>query len=189
MIGAAWLLAAGLALAAPPADHASASAASAPVVVDVDRQNTLAELRERKIIAAGAEFWKPEDMALLGRLRRAEKRGAFALLREEIGNLRGFVVEHRTPKGRIPWLTKQGFDKFQFLSSQRARQYFEEQGVDAKFIFKLKDPLGKKLFTSKGILTPEGQELYERASSGISVRWMDPSGKVVSSGTPRPSDE
>src|SRR5581483_9081165 len=99
-MAAAWLLSAGLALAAEP----STSTASVSVVVDVERQNTLSEMRERKIVAPNAEFWKPEDVALLGRMRRAEKSGAFALLREEIGNLRGLTVEHRTPGGRIPWL-------------------------------------------------------------------------------------
>lgn len=182
MIPAALLLAAGLVFA----DDSATPPALSPIV-DVERQNLLVEMRERMIIPVSSEYWRPEDRVMLEHLRRVEKRDAFELLRGEVGSLRGLVVEHRSPDGRKLWLTKLGYERYQFLRSQKARQYFEDQGVEASIVFKLKDPLGKRIFTPKGILTPEGDDLYDRASDGLTIRWTDPfSGKIVSSGEARP---
>lgn len=180
---AAVFLAAGLVFSSVP----SPAGAEGTPVVDPQRQATLVEMRERGILGPSSEYWRAEDVALLNKLRRAETNGAFDLIREELGTLRGMAVEHRASGGPVLRLTKRGYDRYEFLKSQKARQYFEDQGVEASRIFKLKDPLDKRLFTTKGILTPEGEDLYDRAALGIAVRWMDESGKIQSSDSPRQS--
>ena len=61
--------------------------------------------------------------------------GAFAVIREHVGHLRGFVVIRREKGVRQPLLTKAGFLEYIFLKSQLARKFFEKRGTDAKFVF------------------------------------------------------
>lgn len=171
MIAAGLTLAAGLAFAAEPSAAPSASAVG-------ERQEILAELRERGILPPAADSWGPREEALLARMRRAEARGALDVLREEAPALRGLAVSHRSGLRKIPRLTKAGFEKYVFFQSQRARKYFEDQGADAKDIFRLRSLDGRRLFDRKGILTPEGEELYDRVLEGRMALWKDPWGKT-----------
>ena len=146
----------------------------------------LAELWQRRIISPDVDQWSPQDMDLLVRIRNAEAFGAFAYLRLRLRTLRGFAVDYR-PSGSSTTrlrLTKEGFVRYLSLKSQEALAYFESRDVEAKWVFKLRDLDGHRLFGEEGQLTPEGEALYSLAASGKPAYWKSPNGEI--SGNRRP---
>ncbi len=186
---AAWLAAAGVAVAAPETPAPKLSTApgrpSEPAPpVSGSAGNILAEMWQRKVLSPESTQWSPEDMRLLLRVRRAESDGAIEFLKSRVG-LAGYAVEHR-PAGKPPKLrlTRPGLDRYWFLKTQEAIRFFEMREIDAKWIFGLQDLPGRALFTAGGLLTPEGEALYERARIGLPAHWRLPDGQVK--GTTRP---
>jgi hypothetical protein len=139
----------------------------------VERQNTLAEMWQRRIIGADATRWSAEEQVLLERMRRAEKGGAVGFLRKR-GGLKGWVFESK-PSG-VPRLTKEGHERYVFLKSQEAVRYFESREVPAKSIFLLRDQAQQPLFEGEGTLTEAGEALFDLAASGQPAFWLTPEG-------------
>lgn len=160
---------------------ASVVRAVAPDVGEADRRKALAEMRQRRILAADAKVFSPQDRALWARMRRAEELGAREFLREKFKTLKGFAVERSTPGVKAILLTRQGFERYLFAKSQDAIQYFEGKGVDPKWAFHLRDLEGRKLFEPDGLLTEDGDELYSAARAGSEVFWRNPAGQVQGS--------
>lgn len=141
---------------------------------------------ERGVIVRGERQWEPEDMRLLERMREAEQLKAFDLLRERAGTLRGLAVNRKLDDGRRAlWLTRAGYERYRYLKSQQARRYFEQKGTDAKWVFKVRDMDGKKLFEATGMLSEAGDALYTRILLGLPADWLDANGEPRSSGRPK----
>lgn len=171
---------------AAPAETMSAAPAS-------EKRLLLTELWQRRIISSETDRYAPEDLALLERLREAERAGALAELRRTYaGNVNGLVATYKIPSvtgGRSSEglrLTREGFDKWLFLRSQKALEYFQSKDVDAKWAFMLTDLSGKKLFEQTGLLTPAGDALYSRVALGLSAEWRLPDGTVAGNRPHRP---
>lgn len=171
---------------AAPAETLTAAPAS-------DKRVLLTELWQRRIISSETDRYAPEDLALLERLRDAERAGAVAELRRTYaGNIKGLVASYKIPSvtgGRSTEglrLTREGFDKWLFLRSQKALEYFQSKDVDAKWAFSLTDLSGKKLFEQTGLLTPAGDALYSRVALGLSAEWRLPDGTVAGNRPHRP---
>ncbi len=150
-------------------------------VVESGRQNVLAEMWQRRILATDASQWSPEDMALLLRMRGAEAGDALAVLRRKFHTLKGFTVVHKTPgSGRIQVrLTKEGFDRYLATKTQDALLYFESRDVGAKWAYQLTDLKGLPLFhRGSGLLTEAGDALYTKAAAGQPAWWRTPNGEV-----------
>lgn len=147
--------------------------------ISAERQRTLIEMRDRRIVPSGANDWNDQDSSLLDHIHRAETSGAIEMLRQKAGSLQGYAVPHRFGNYRGLWLTKAGYERYASIRAQGAIRYFEDQGTPFKFIFQLKNVEAKSLFDDKGLLTPAGDELYNQILAGKTVRWMDYSGQVT----------
>lgn len=146
-----------------------------------EKQNTLAEMWQRRILPTDSTSWSPEDMALLGRIRSAEKLGAFKLLRKRYGSLKPFTVVY---KGSTR-LTKPGYEKYLFTKSQDALRWFERREVPAKDAYQLKNEDGKPLFDGSGRLTEAGDVLYTRVVHNLPAYWVLPSGETQGNRPPK----
>jgi len=151
-------------------------------VVSPDEQRLLIELWVRHVTDRGAKTYESEDLALLERMRDAEKLGAFDLLRDKLGGLGRYAVEHRVGSERVLWLTKEGFNRYVFLKSQTALKYFEKRGTPAKFIFQIRTMEGKRIFDPTGTLTPQGEALYNQILRRRVVQWHGANGDLMSNG-------
>lgn len=138
-----------------------------------EKQNLLAEFWQRRIISTDASSWSPEDLALLQRIRGAERLGALPLLKKKFGSLKAFTVVH---KGTTR-LTRPGYEKYLFLKSQDAVKWFEAKEVDAKWVYQLKDEKGKDVFDGNGLLTEDGDVLFTRVTHNLPTYWVLPSGE------------
>lgn len=166
--------------AAVPEESVARPAPAAPPV-SAERQGVLVEMRERGILEPGALGWSPHELDLLERARKAERSGAFDLLRAHLGDLRGYAVVRRPAPGiRQLRLTRAGYERYLFLKSQLARQYLESRGGDAKRVFRFSDVRGRLLFDDKGLLTQDGEDFYERAARAERVGWRDETGSLRS---------
>ena len=164
----------------------AAACAAAPAVPAAD--GALAEMRARRVVAKDAASWTPEQAATLKRLRQAETMGALQFLRDHTGTLDGSAVELASDKGyKRLILTVEGHERFLFILSQEARQFFEAKGAEAKWVFKITALDGKRLFDDDGLLTPEGVDLYLKARRKLPVFWHSTDGRTV--GTVRPPKE
>ncbi|MBI5201468.1 MAG: hypothetical protein HY925_07790 [Elusimicrobia bacterium] len=151
-----------------------------------DKQAMLSELQERGIVDKNLREWEPGDMQLLLRIQEAERLRAFDMLQSRAGTLRGYAINKRLPDGtRVLWLTKAGFERYFFLKSQQARQYFEVKGTDAKWVYRMRNVKGKKLFDVSGMLTPEGDALYTRVLLGLPAEWVGGDGVTRSNVRPK----
>jgi len=152
-----------------------------------ERAANLAEMKRRRVAAPDQEDYSAEEYTQLLRLREAQALGAFSLLREKLGTLKGCAIETRDADG-LPdaWLTLEGYRRYLFYKSQAARYYFETHGAEAKTAFRLKDLRGKPLFDVRGMLTQEGDAVYSRIQRGLPTWWKDPEGKVGGSARPPP---
>jgi hypothetical protein len=183
----------GTVFAADPApEHLAPVETLAPAAkpAETARQNTLAEMRARRIVPADAAQWTSEDAELLERMRTAESRDAVALLRRKAEYSPSFVVAYRSAGSSfaVRRLTKAGFEAWLSLRSQDAIDYFEEKGADAKWVFKLVSMEGKALFDGSGRLTPAGQRVYDRALLKLPVWWKTPVGEVFGTRPPPRTD-
>ncbi|MBI3550231.1 MAG: hypothetical protein HY078_14425 [Elusimicrobia bacterium] len=158
-----------------------------PSVVTVSSQQVLAEMRERRIIDKGVETWTADDKDILERARLAENMGAFDFLREARGRrLRGLIVIRKEPgEGRRPLLTKAGFQEYIFIKSQKARTFFEKR-TDAKFVFGVTTMDGKKIFDNRGLLSADGDFLFNQILGGSIVKWKEPNGTERSNAARKP---
>ncbi|MEI8191547.1 MAG: hypothetical protein WCI75_17670, partial [candidate division NC10 bacterium] len=145
-------------------------------------------MKRRRIVPPEQEDYSADDYTQLLRVREAESLGAFSLLREKLGTLKGCAIETHDAEG-LPgvWLTLEGYRKYLFFKSQTARYYFETHGADAKDAFRLKDLRGKPLFDARGMLSQEGDAVYNHIQRGLPTWWRHPDGKV--GGTVRPPPE
>ena len=180
------LLALALALPAPAGElgghEQPAAAPAAPA--DDGRRATLEELWQRRLLPPDQSSWAPQDMELLARIRRDE-RDAIRYLKGRPGGIRPWTARARSGGPfAAPKLTKEGYERYLFLISQDALEYFESKGADAKWAFKLKDWDGKPMFDGAGRITDEGARVYERARLNLEVFWKAPDGQVY--GTRRP---
>lgn len=167
-------------------DVAQSTSSPTSASLNPDDPEVAEELKIRRVLEPGVERGSPEDAALLVRIREAQTMGALDLLREHVVTLRGYAVRYKSGGAqRRLWLTKAGFQKYQFLKSQLARKYFEDRGTDAKFAFQLRDLNGKRLFDGKGNLTRAGDALYNRIRQGLPCKWRNPNGEEV--GNTRPA--
>jgi hypothetical protein len=142
---------------------------------------TLAEMWQRRILSMDATSWSPEDMALLKRIRGAEKLGAFPLLRKRFGTLKPYTVVH---KGTTR-LTKPGYEKYLFAKTQDALRWFETREIPAKDAYQLKTEDGKPVFDGAGHLTEAGDVLYTRVLHNLPTYWVLPSGEVQGNRPPK----
>jgi hypothetical protein len=172
-----------LALALPAAagdlgGHAPPPTAAEQAPPADERKTTLEEMWQRRLLPPDQSSWAPQDFALLGKIRRAEK-AAIAFLRRKPGGERPWVAR---PRSGGPFaaakLTKEGYERYLFLVSQEALDFFEAKGADAKWAFKLRDWDGKPLFDGAGRLTDEGMRVYDRARLNLEVFWKAPDGEV-----------
>lgn len=176
------LLIAVLALAGPASAASGSHEPPARArIVESGRQNVLAEMWQRGILATDASQWSPDDMALLLRLRSVEAGDALAVLRRKFHTLKGFTVVHKTPgSNRIQVrLTKEGFERYLAAKTQDALLYFESRDVGAKWAYQLTDLKGLPLFQrGSGLLTEAGDALYTKAAAGQPAWWRTPAGEV-----------
>ncbi|MBI3551595.1 MAG: hypothetical protein HY077_03690 [Elusimicrobia bacterium] len=148
--------------------------------VEADRQSTLAEMWQRGLLPPDTVRWSPEDFSLLERVRRAEAAGAVVVLRRRLHGLKGLAVEFRPVGALVPqWrLTKSGYDRYLFLRSQDAIEYFDSRDIGAKWAFQLLDLDGNRLFEKNGQLTEAGENLYNRVQAGMEAQWKSPAGEL-----------
>lgn len=178
--------------AGEPGDSRRAPAPSLskkPRAIESERQNTLAEMWQRKVLPPEADRWSPEDMALLLRVRAAEAAGAIDLIKSRLRTLKGYSVVYKpagSGESRLR-LTKVGYDRYLFLRSQEALQYFEAKGVDAKWAFSLRDTDNRRLFEPSGLLTEAGEAVYDRVLAGLETHWKTSSGETLGNRPPRPA--
>ena len=151
---------------------------SEPAPADEGRA-TLEEMRQRRLLPPDQSAWAPKDFALLLKIRAAEN-DAIAYLKRR-GGERPWTA--RPPSG-APRLTKEGYDRYVFLLTQEAIVYFETKGVDAKWVFKLRDWDDKAMFDGAGLITDDGVRVYRRAKLNLEVFWKAPTGDIY--GTRRP---
>jgi hypothetical protein len=152
-----------------------------------ERAANLSEMKRRRIVPPDQEDYSADDYTQLLRVREAQALGAFSLLREKSGTLKGSAIETRDVNG-LPdaWLTLEGYRRYLFLKSQTARYYFETHGAEAKTAFRLKDLRGKPLFDVRGMLTQEGDAVYNHVQRGLPTWWKDPDGRVGGNMRPPP---
>ncbi|MBI5624573.1 MAG: hypothetical protein HY924_12410 [Elusimicrobia bacterium] len=150
------------------------------------RRELLSEMWQRRILAADMSQPSPDDLRTLERMRTAEAGGAVEDLRLKAVPLAGLVAEialsGQAYKRSV--LTKEGYERWLFLRSQDAIAFFEKKGVDAKWVFKLRDMDGRPLFRSGGRLTEAGDKVYTRASLGMKMFWLLPSGEAMGTRPP-----
>jgi len=148
------------------------------------RKATLEEMWQRRLLPPDQSSWAPQDMELLLKIRRVEK-DAIRYLTRKPGGARPWTAR---PRSGGPFaaakLTKEGYEKYEFLLSQDALEFFEAKGADAKWAFKLRDWDGKPMFDSSGRITDEGLRVYDRARLNLEVFWKAPDGQAY--GTRRP---
>ncbi|MEK7857634.1 MAG: hypothetical protein AAB320_00710, partial [Elusimicrobiota bacterium] len=155
------------------------SLAERPRAVSSDRQNTLAEMWQRRILPPDSDQWSPADLALLQRILAAERSGALTLLRSRLRRLQGLTAPRKRGSSDPLRLTKEGYERYLAVKSQDALRYFEKREIEAKWAFQLRDLDGKPLFDAgSGQLTEAGDLLYTRASLGEPTFWRNPSGEV-----------
>lgn len=152
------------------------------------KQNVLAEMWQRRILATDQTSWSPEDMHLLERMRSAERLGALGTLRRKFRTLKGYTVTHRpagAEKATIR-LTRIGYDKYLLIKSQEALQYFESKEIPVRDVYRMTTPEGKLLFDAQtGHLTDAGDVLYTRALLNLPVEWKLPSGELGGNRPPK----
>ncbi len=164
-----------------PGSHAAPAPSLASERASPDeRRSILGEMWQRRILAPDANDWSPEDLRLLTRIREVEPE-ALRYLRSKERSRAGLIVEQKAPGKRETRsrLTKEGYNRYLFRLSQDAVEFFGRKGVDAKFVFKLKDLEGRPLFAEGGILTEIGELIYTRGKLGMAVSWTTPSGTVM----------
>ncbi len=154
--------------------------AEAPAPIE-DRTAILEEMWSRRILSPDQTSWAPADAETLGRIRATEAE-ALAYLKKRFGTTRDWTAPRKTPGARL--LTKAGHERYVFLLSQDAIDFFEKKGAGAKWALKLTDWDGKRLFDGDGRLTPAGVTVYNRARLKLEVYWKAPNGDTF--GTRRP---
>ncbi len=150
-------------------------------------QKILSEMWQRRILDSETTRWSPKDMALLQRIRWAEEWGALRVLEGKSRNLKGLVVARSAGVSQksVARLTREGFDRYLRIKTKRALAYFEKKGVDAKWVFSLKDIKGRPLFDKGGRLSEWGDVLYTRVSIGKPAFWETPWGEVMGNRPPK----
>ena len=181
----------GIAVAGEPSpDHRAPVETLAPAEgVEAQRQNTLVEMWQRRILSTESRNWTTEDMELLQRVRAAERAGAVALLKRRVEGPLGLLVAPYKPAGaRAPSfrLTREGCERWQFFRGQDAIAFFETKGVETGLAFYLEDIEGRKLFDTAGMLTPAGDAVYARALANMPAWWKSPSSGEVFGTRPPP---
>ncbi len=167
-------------LGGPPAPDSAPAAPSAAAA----RRRVLQEMWRRGILPPDQTSWSPADDELLGHIREAQARALDLLLRT-FGGYGAWAVRVHRP-GRIPelLLTRRGYDKYREVLTQDAIDYFVTKGAEEKWVFKLTDWEGKRLFDGAGLLTPAGERVYALARRNEKVFWRGGGGEVY--GTRRP---
>ena len=154
--------------------------AEAPAPVE-NREAVLDEMWARRILSPDQGAWSPADAELLGRIRTDEAE-ALVFLKRRFGTTRDFTAPRKGPGAR--WLTKAGHERYVFLLSQDAIEFFENKGAGAKWALKLTDWDGRRLFDGDGRLTAAGMKVYTRAKLKLETYWKAPNGETF--GTRRP---
>jgi hypothetical protein len=184
MLAAALLLAFSLRAGAADSSHEAPVPSTAQRTrQDAQRREILSEMWQRRVLPPDSSRWEPEDLTMLSRIRRADAAGAVRVLRLRVHGLKDLAVEYHPVGGTVTeWrLTKEGFQRWLFLRSQDALDYFQTRDVLAKTAFQLTDLDGKKLFDKAGQLTEAGEEVYDRVQAGLEARWKMPNGEVQGS--------
>lgn len=184
----ACLLASAVSAAEPSAEHRAPAETLAvvPQSAEVERLNTLAEMRRRRIVPPDSLRWSPEDAELLARMREAEGDDAVEALRKKGALTPGMTVSLKKD-GQLfasRKLTREGFDAWLGIRSREALDYFELKGVEAKWGFKLVSLEGKALFDGSGRLTATGVQVYRRAALNLPVWWKTPPGEIFGTRPP-----
>ena len=150
--------------------HAEPIGAEAPAASD-SRRAILEELWQRRILPPDQKMWSPDDYEFLERIRRAES-DALELLKRKTDGYRRWTAQPRSGvPASAPRLTKEGYERYLFLLTQDAIDYFESKGADAKGVFKLRDMDDRPLFDRRGSITKEGTAVYRRAVLKLEVFW------------------
>lgn len=148
-----------------------------------DRKATLDEMWQRRLLPPDQSSWSPSDLDLLNKIRSCE-RVAIAFLKRKPGGSAPWTVRSRVGFLWTAKLTKEGYERYLFLLSQDAIEFFEAKGADAKWVFKLKDWNGHSMFDGGGRITEHGRTVYDRARLNLEVYWAGPDGQAY--GTRRP---
>ncbi|MBI4056366.1 MAG: tetratricopeptide repeat protein [Elusimicrobia bacterium] len=138
----------------------------------------LAEMKERKILEDTREEFTPEERERLQLMRQAEEWGAVEFLRSKGAPLQSLVVERKKASGRLKlFLTPTGLERYEFFRSQDSVRAFESKGVEAKYVFYLRDQRGEPLYDSSGRLTAQGERVYQFLLNG-QKKWLLPTEPV-----------
>jgi hypothetical protein len=148
-----------------------------------ERRATLEEMWQRRLLPPDQDAWNPQDMAQLIKIRRAEN-DALRYLRERFGGYRPWVAKPRRDEPGLLRLTKEGYEKYEFLLTQDAIAYFVSKGCETRDVFRLQDWKGRPVFDEQGRITEDGAALYGRAKRKLEAFWRGPDGSVY--GTRRP---
>lgn len=178
-----------LALLAGPVEAAGLGGGhseQAPEQASADRRRAiLEEMWQRRILPPDQGMWSPDDYELIEKIRLAEG-DALDLLKRKFGGYRPWVAKPRV--GGLPGaprLTKEGYEKYLFVLSQDAVEFFESKGADAKWVFKLKDMDGQSLFNGLGAITKDGIRVYRQAKLNREIFWQAPGGEIYGTRRPR----
>ncbi|MFH1619654.1 MAG: tetratricopeptide repeat protein [bacterium] len=143
--------------------------------LSMNQDDILAEMKERMAIDSGKTVLTKEDLALFSAMREAESGGAVDFVKQHVRSLSRYVMEKKVRGGRRVrlMLNMPGYQLYLRLLDRDAVRVFGQNGVSAKFVFRLRDMAGRKVFDPSGKLTPEGKAVYEAALGG-SGKWLMP---------------
>ncbi|MDA8132974.1 MAG: tetratricopeptide repeat protein [Elusimicrobia bacterium] len=148
----------------------------------------LDELKLRGAAGKDKKTVDQNDVKLFKAMKAAELGGAVDLLKEKAAPGRGLSVRHKTPDGTRVLLTAVGYKTYISLATREAVKFFESEKVGLREIFKLRSKTGAPLFSSAGMLTPEGETVWRAAVPG-KKSWLMPYEAVPASPQAKASRE
>jgi hypothetical protein len=138
----------------------------------------LEELWQRRLLPPDQRMWAPRDYDLLEKIRKVDRDASDYLKRRFGDNSRWVAQPRHTQMKSRPRLTREGYEKYLNAKTQDAIGYFESKGVDAKWVFQLRDLKEQLLFDAGGRITDVGLEVYHRAELNLEAFWKTPDGEV-----------
>ena len=133
----------------------------------------LDELKLRLAADPNSTVLQPEDKKLYKAIRAAELGGAVDYLKLKVPSGRGLIVKKKTAERTHLLLSHEGYKAYVFQATREAISFLEGEGVDMREMFKLRTLAGDPVFDPAGRLTPEGLELWRKASPGNKA-WLLP---------------
>jgi Tfp pilus assembly protein PilF len=129
----------------------------------------LADLKERKAVAADKVELTPSDKKLFYKISQAEQLGAIDYIKSKMKVIHPSYIMRRMTKKQSPTLhlTYRGFEVYRKLISKDAKKLFKKRGVSSKYLFIARDKKGRKVFDPRlGLLTYDGFNVYYKMLEG-----------------------